>query len=104
MKRLFLFVFALVCALPLTGCSRGEVDGGFIRTTCTGTVEEQVSDENGDYLRVDTEEDGLLDFQLTDSTEFTDDAEISVGDTVEVDYVLRYATDTYHALVVTVVD
>ena len=29
MKRLILFVFALVCALSLMGCSRGEDDGGF---------------------------------------------------------------------------
>ena len=103
MKRLILFVFALVCALSLMGCSRGEDDGGFIRKTCTGTVEEQISDESGDYLRVDTEGDGLLDFRLTDSTEFADDAAVSVGDTVEVDYVLWYATDTCNALVVTLV-
>ena len=75
----------------------------FIRKTCTGTVEEQISDESGDYLRVDTEEDGLLDFRLTDSTEFTDDAAVSAGDTVEVDYVPWYATDTCNALVVTLV-
>ena len=84
MKRLILFVFALVCALSLMGCSRGEDDGGFIRKTCTGTVEEQISDESGDYLRVDTEGDGLLELRLTDSTEFTDAAAVSVGDTVEV--------------------
>ena len=103
MKRLILFVSALVCALSLMGCSRGEVDGGFIRKTCTGTVEEQISDKNGDYLRVDTEGDGLLELRLTDSTEFADNAAVSVGDTVEVDYVLWYATDTCNALVVTLV-
>ena len=46
---------------------------------------------------------GLLDFRLTDSTEFTDDAAVSAGDTVEVDYVPWYATDTCNALVVTLV-
>ena len=104
MNRLIFLIFVLACVLSLMGCSRGEVDGGFIRKTCTGTVEEQISDENGDYLRVDTEEDGLLEFRLTDSTEFTDGAAVSVGDIVEVDYVLRYSTDAYDALGVTVVD
>ncbi len=103
MKRLILFVFVLICALSLMGCAKKGVDGGFIRTTCIGTVEELVSDENGDYLRVNSEEDGLLDFQLTDSTEFTGGTSASVGDTVEVDYALQYATDTRDALVVTLV-
>ena len=49
------------------------------------------------------EEDGILDFQLTDCTEFTGGTSASVGDTVEVDYALQYATDTRDALVVTLV-
>ena len=99
-KRLIVFVLTLVCMQSLAGCSSesSETNGGFIRETYTGVVEDQRSDENGEYLRVDIGNDEVIDFLMTDSSETNEDAVISVGDTVEIDCVLWYGTNTYEVL------
>ena len=101
MRRWVAWILALSCIQILAGCSSPapEKDGGFVRKTYTGVVEE-IPEEN--CLRVDVGDDEVLDFQLDDSSETDGDA--VVGDMVEIDCVLWYETGTYSVLHLTVVD
>lgn len=106
MKKYLAFVLALICGLTGIGCSfetEGS-DGGFIRETYSGTIEEQPAESGREYLRVDIGNNEVIDFLLTDSSEIAEDAAISTGDAVEIDCVLWYATNTYEVLKLTKID
>ena len=104
MKKYLVLVLALLCGLTASGCSfeTEGVNGGFIRETYTGIIEEQFTENGNEYIRVDTENNEVIDFLLTDTTEINGDENISVGDSVEIDCVHRYETSTYEILKVTV--
>ena len=103
-KRWIVLFWVMACT-ALAGCSSegSETDGGFVRETYTGVVEEQILDENKEYLRVDIGNDEVIDFMMTTSSEIDEDAAISVGDTVEIDCVLWYDTNTYEILKLTMI-
>ena len=100
MKKYLVLVLALLCGLTASGCSfeTEGVNGGFIRETYTGIIEEQFTENGNEYIRVDTENNEVIDFLLTDTTEINGDENISVGDSVEIDCVHRYETSTYEIL------
>ena len=104
-KRLLVLVLALACMQSLAGCSSegSEANGCFVRETYTGVVEEQILDENKDYLRVGIGNDEVIDFLMTASSEIDGDAAILVGDTVEIECVLWYDTNTYEVLKLTMI-
>lgn len=104
MKHWFVLFWVMACT-ALAGCSSesSETNGGFVRETYTGVVEEQILDENKESLRVDIRNDEVIDFLMTASSEINEDAAISVGDTVEIDCVLWYDTNTYEVLKLTMI-
>ena len=104
MKKYLSFVLALILGLTVCGCSSesGDVDGGFIRETYSGIIEERLTEKGNEYLRVDTENNEAIDFLITDTTEIDGDETISVGDSVEIDCVHWYETSTYEILKLTV--
>ena len=102
-RQLAVFILTLVCTVSLTGCASADsgTNGGFIRKTYTGVVEDRISDESGTYFQVNVGDDAVIDFRMTASSEIHGDAAISAGDTVEIDCVLRYPS-SYEILELTV--
>lgn len=105
-RKLLCIVMAFVCASIFSGCSSepAEDDGGFIRKIYSGIVETQIEENGNCYLRVNTEQDGSIDFLITDTSEMNDGARISDGDAVEIDCVHWYGPSTYEILSVTVTE
>lgn len=106
MKKYLAFVLALLLGLTVCGCSSETegVDGGFIRETYTGIIEEQLTENGSEYIRVDTGNNEVIDFLLTDSSEIVEGTNISTGDIAEIDCVLWYDTNTYEVLKLTAID
>lgn len=105
-RKLLYIIMAFVCVSIFSGCSSEttEVDGGFIRETYLGIVETQIEENGNQYLRVDTKDDGAIDFLITDTSEMNDGESISDGDVVEIDCVHWYEPSTYEILSVTVTE
>lgn len=104
MGKYLALVLALICGLTASGCSSesGEVDGGFIRQTYSGIIEDRLTENGAEYLKVDIGNDEVIDFQITDTTQLDDNENISVGDSVEIDCVHWYESSTYEILKLTV--
>lgn len=104
MEKYLALVLALICGLTASGCSSesGEVDGGFIRQTYSGIIEDRLTENGAEYLKVDIGNDEVIDFQITDTTQLDDNENISVGDSVEIDCVHWYESSTYEILKLTV--
>ena len=105
-NHMFASFLIMICLLFLAGCSfaDSDTDGGFVRESYTGIVESLISDENGEYYQINIGEDEIIDFLITDSSEVDENTAISDGDSVKIDCVHRYDTNTYEVLNLTVVD
>lgn len=105
-RKLLCILIALVCTSIFSGCASEttEANGGFIRETYLGIVETQIEENGNHYLRVDTEDDGAIDFLITDTSEMNDGESISDGDAVEIDCVHWYGPSTYEILSATVTE
>ena len=106
MKKYLALVLALLLGLTACGCSSDTegVDGGFIRETFTGIIGEKLTENGSEYIRVDTGNNEVIDFLLTDSSEIVEGTNISTGDIAEIDFVLWYDTITYEVLKLTAID
>ena len=106
MKTYLALVLALLLGLTAYGCSSETegVDGGFIRETFTGIIEEKLTENGSEYIRVVTGNNEVIDFLLTDSSEIVEGTNISTGDIAEIDCVLWYDTNTYEVLKLTAID
>lgn len=104
MKKYLALVLALILGLTVCGCSfeTEGVNGGFVRETYTGIVEEQLTENGSEYIRVVTGNNEGIDFLITSTTEIDGEENISEGDSVEIDCVHWYETSTYEILKLTV--
>ncbi|SFQ16100.1 hypothetical protein SAMN05216343_12728 [Oscillibacter sp. PC13] len=107
MKSLIVFVLAMSCGITLSGCTNDTADagdGGFIRKTYTGIVEEQNTENDNEYIRVNIGNNEVIDFLIRDTSEMDHGESISEGDAVEIDCVHWYDPSIYEILKLSVDD
>lgn len=103
-RALIMVIFVLSLGVILSGCANDETDGGFIRKTYTGTIENQSIENDNKYISVNIGNDEVLNFVITDTSEIDNDEIIANGNTVEIDCVYWYESSTYEILKLVAVD
>ena len=87
MKKLFVFVLALVLAVSLVACGKGESNNGAKISETNGDdyyFKAKVVEVNGTTLLVEVTEVGRAGLSVGSLVSFSRDAEFEVGDTVKV--------------------